>query len=322
MRAFFIIIIAILLQFRPSVADLGQFLPAHSPDDQVIHHSAYVLKYNERYEQAEWVVYRITDEYLLGAVERTDNFRTDKTIKTGSASLTDYKGSGFDRGHLAPAAAMKWSALAMSESFLMSNMSPQRPGFNRGIWKSLEGIVRGWADENDEIYVVTGPVLRGNLPTIGPNEVAVPEFFYKVILDYRKPELKGIGFILPNQSSKSALRTFAVSIDSVERFTGIDFFPVLEDSIEEGIESVLMMGEWGFQGKTISERPQEDEEGSVVPVVPISQDEGETVVYITRTGKKYHKEGCRFLSKSKISISLNEAKEKGLQPCKMCKPDE
>jgi endonuclease G len=91
--------------------------------------------------------------------KRKDNFRSDPKVKTGSAALSDYKGSGYDRGHLAPAADFKWSATAMSESFYMSNMSPQVPGFNRGIWKNIESTVRNWAVENDEIYIVTGPVL-------------------------------------------------------------------------------------------------------------------------------------------------------------------
>ena len=108
---------------------------------------------------------------------------------------------------------MKWAQEAMSESFLMSNMSPQDPGFNRGIWKKLEGLIRDWAEDNEEIYVVTGPVLVDDLPTIGVNAVAVPEYYYKVILDNREPEIKGIGFILRNESSKTPLQNFAVTID-------------------------------------------------------------------------------------------------------------
>lgn len=162
-------------------------------------------------------------------------------VRTGSAELSDYRGSGYDRGHLAPAADMKWSPTAMSESFYMSNMSPQRPRFNRGMWKRLEEKVRTWATESEEIYVVTGPVLSDNLPTIGANQVAVPEYYYKVILDFKEPELKGIGFILANQSSTQPLATYAVTIDSVEVVTGIDFFPAIEDSLEERIESSVQV---------------------------------------------------------------------------------
>ncbi len=106
--------------------------------------------------------------------------------------------------------------------------------------------MRDWATENEEIYVVTGPVLADNLPTIGTNQVAVPEYYYKVILDYREPELKGIGFILANQSSTRPLQDYAVTIDSVEVVTGIDFFPAIEDSVEEAIEATVQSDRWSF----------------------------------------------------------------------------
>ena len=129
---------------------------------------------------------------------------------------------------------MKWSKEAMSESFFMSNMSPQKPGFNRGIWKKLETLVRKWAVDNGSIYIVTGGVLK-EVQTIGTNQVSIPEYYYKVILDYREPEIKG-GFILKNQKSSDPLRKFAVSIDEVEKMTGIDFFHSLPDAIENEIE--------------------------------------------------------------------------------------
>ena len=105
--------------------------------EQIVNHLGYSLSYNEKNEQASWVAYELTADQVRGTVKRKDSFRSDPLIKTGSASLSDYKGSGYDRGHLAPAADMKWSTTAMSESFFMSNMSPQLPGFNRGIWKKL-----------------------------------------------------------------------------------------------------------------------------------------------------------------------------------------
>ena len=146
-----------LLAWAISAQDLE--LPYFEDASTVTRYAGFMLKYNEQYEQAEWVAYQLTAAEVLGTLERTNNFKADPNIETESAALRDYRGSGFDRGHLAPAADMKWSTAAMSESFLMSNMSPQRPGFNRGIWKKLEGLVRRWAEENEEIYVVTGPIL-------------------------------------------------------------------------------------------------------------------------------------------------------------------
>ena len=221
-------------------------LPKSAPNDQIIHHSNYTLNYSEQHEQAKWVAYSLTSSQVYGSVDRTNNFRTDPKVKTGSASLPDYKGSGYDRGHLAPAGDMKSTYTAMSESFYMSNMSPQVPGFNREIWKKLEGTVRNWAVANEKVYITTGAVLTASYPTIGINKVSIPEFYYKVVLDYEQPEIKGIGFILPNQKSNKSLQSYAVSIDEVERFTGIDFFHSLPDNIEEKIESDAAVNKWSF----------------------------------------------------------------------------
>ena len=218
--------------------------PKPIPGEQLVNHLGYSLSYNEHHEQANWVFYELTDNEVLGSVKRKDQFRSDPNVKTGSASLSDYKGSGFDRGHLVPAADMKWSAKSMSESFFMSNMSPQTPSFNRGIWKKLESKVREWAKENKSIYIVTGGVLKGSLNTIGKNKVSVPKYYYKVILDYKKPEIKGIGFILPNVKGNKSIDSYKVSIDEVEKFTGIDFFYLLPDSIEEKIESSKDFYKW------------------------------------------------------------------------------
>ena len=222
-------------------------LPKVSSSDQIVFHQAYTLSYNEQHEQASWVAYELTASEVRGATKRKDNFKPDPKVTTSSASLADYKGSGYDRGHLAPAADMKWSPTTMSESFFMSNMSPQTPGFNRGIWKRLEGQVRGWALNNQSVYVATGGVLKGNLPTIGRNGVSIPRYYYKVILDYNEPELKGIGFLMANQKLSGSLESFAVSIDKVEQATGINFFHSLPDEIENEIEANLDLRKWDFK---------------------------------------------------------------------------
>tara|TARA_B100000315_G_scaffold222267_1_gene226209 strand:+ start:228 stop:1214 length:987 start_codon:yes stop_codon:yes gene_type:complete len=222
-------------------------LPKPRSGEQIISHMAYTLSYNEAYEQANWVTYELKASTLRGSFERTDDFRSDPEITTGSASLADYKGSGYDRGHLAPAGDMKWSYRAMSESFYMSNMSPQTPSFNRGIWKRLEDQVRGWAVDNQIVYVTTGPVLQGNLSSIGSNGVSVPRQYYKVILDYTEPELKGIGFILNNEKGVGSLENYSVSIDRVEEVTGIDFFHSVPNDLENAIEATLDISLWSFK---------------------------------------------------------------------------
>lgn len=237
-----------ILNIKPILIDSLE-IPKTGPKDIIIAHTGYALLYNEAHEQANWVAYELTREETNKTYERTDKFLVDPKVKTGSADNNDYSKSGYDRGHLAPAADMGWSAASMAESFYYSNMSPQAPTFNRGIWKNLEELVRSWAIENNSVYVVTGPVLTSGLSTIGPNKVSVPDYFYKVVLDYNDPEIKGIGFILHNAGSGEPLQNFAVTIDSVEKITGIDFFPLLPDAQETAIEKTLCKKCWTWEQK-------------------------------------------------------------------------
>ena len=248
-------------------ASLREALPAYSPVDAVIEHTGYTLLYREDHEQAAWVAYMLTGERLKGTAARRDNFRADPSVPTGSATPADYRASGYDRGHLATAADMKWSAKAMSESFYMSNMSPQAKEFNRGIWEQLESSVREWAKSDGELYVVAGPVLEPGLKTIGKNGVSVPRMYYKVVLDYRLPEYKAIGFLLPNEGATKPLDAFVVTVDSVEHAVGIDFFPELPDSLEHALEGTLKPFEWGLSGAEIAAVPvaakiQDDTKGA------------------------------------------------------------
>ena len=159
----------------------------------------------------------------------------DPIVATGTAGNQDYAKSGYDRGHLAPAADMSWSEKVMQESFYFSNMSPQLPGFNRGIWKRLEEQVRDWALLYDSIYIVTGPVLSPDLSYIGPNKVSVPKYYFKALISIK--ERKGIAFYMPNQKSEAALMNYAVSIDSLESILGLDLFHLLPDQLEQQLES-------------------------------------------------------------------------------------
>ena len=204
---------------------------------QIVQHEGYTLCYREKFEQAEWVAYTLDAEKLQKAASRKNNFREDPDVKTFSAQLEDYRHSGYDRGHLAPAADMAYSESAMSESFLMSNISPQVHAFNAGIWLRLEQYVRMLAGESEKIFVVTGPVLeKDSYETIGVNHVAVPEFFYKAILALKNGELKMFAFIVPNEQSKEEIWHFQTTVDEIEARTGIDFFWQLDDEIENALE--------------------------------------------------------------------------------------
>ncbi len=204
---------------------LSSAYPETGLDDTIRSYKGFDLGYNEANEQASWVIYVLTRaEVEEGRVGRSDNFRSDKSISTGSASLADYRGSGYDRGHLAPAGDMKWDREAMSQSFLLSNMSPQEPSFNRGIWKELEEQVRQWAIEKDSLLIVSGPVLSDIKSSIGENQVGIPLYYYKVVVDLSPPGHGMIAFLLPNKGSDKDLFHYAISVDSLESFTGYDFF--------------------------------------------------------------------------------------------------
>ncbi len=225
--------------------ELDNFYPI-SEEDQLVEHRFYSLSYSEKDEQAKWVAYKLDKEQVNSHVaERTDDFRADPKVNTGSAALRDYRGSGYDRGHLCPAGDMDFSRLAMSESFFLSNMSPQHRSFNRGIWKELEEQTRDWVRANKELYIVTGPVLRKReREKIGENNVTVPRSYYKVLLDLSEPEQKAIAFVIPNARQTKRLEDFAITIDQLEEMTAIDFFPSLPDKQERILESSINPYRW------------------------------------------------------------------------------
>jgi endonuclease G, mitochondrial len=215
---------------------------------EIVEHTYYKLAYSEKDEQALWVYYMLTPDFLNSSIDRTDDFRADPKVKTGSATPDDYKNSGKDRGHLCPAADMKLNEVSVSESFYMSNMSPQEPSFNRGIWSKVEAQVREWAKTEDTILVATGPIFRNNQGTIGVDEVTIPGYYYKVILDLTG-KMKMIGLVLKNTADNKQLESYVVSVDSVEKLTGIDFFAGLPNDVEAKLESHSDIKLWSFDGE-------------------------------------------------------------------------
>ena len=215
--------------------DVG--LPSEQPD-QVLCRDGYAVGYNFQTKNADWVAYHITAESVNASFKRSNSFKEDSELPDYARStLADYSGSGYDRGHLAPSATMDFSQDSMKQSFLMSNMSPQLPGFNRVGWRILEEHVRDLANEYNELYVVTGPIYQGNESTIG-NNVIIPSAFYKVILDPAFNE--AIAFIVPHRDvSSSELASFVTTIDAVEQQTGLDFFSLIANSTEESMEAQL-----------------------------------------------------------------------------------
>ena len=221
------------------------FLPT-STTNQIVVHDNYTLSYNEKYEQAEWVAYELNEDKTGYHNFQRPLFIEDNKVKTGSADWRNYKKSGFDKGHLCPAGDMKFSREAYNETFLTSNISPQKHDFNDGIWNTLEGKVRYWSAKYNGIYVVTGGVLREGLKTIGKEKVAVPEYFYKVLLDDSRGDYKMIAFLVPAIDSNKPLYNFVVPVDEIERMTGIDFYPKLDDKIESKLEKNSDYKDWSF----------------------------------------------------------------------------
>lgn len=229
------------------------------PAEDYLMHSALALEYAEPHEQARWVAHIILPDIIDGAVGRTNDFRVDPKVTTGTAVEEDYflkylqpdssykyDGFGYDRGHLAPSADFRWSKKALSESYYYSNMSPQVADFNREAWAELEALLRSYLYDHPEtqLYVVTGPLLEEGLPVIerSVNKVSVPKQYFKVALDLAAG--RGIGFIMPNRKIEAPLETFAVSIDEVEARAGLDFFHRLGDDTESAVEAKLDKSAW------------------------------------------------------------------------------
>jgi endonuclease G len=220
-------------------------------------YTGFTLCYRDAYELSEWSAYAMTREKLEVVTKRSDHFQSDPHITTGSARPDDYRGSGFDRGHLAPAADMRWSVQAMEDSFYMSNMCPQTPRLNRGVWLHLESAVRQLTEAYGTVLVTTGPLLDAPpeaFEAIGFScRIVVPRFFYKVLAAYvpdpaadGEPayHLQTIGFIIDNASPSGDYHAYAVTVDEVEALTGLDFFAALTDDEEDVAESTFDITLW------------------------------------------------------------------------------
>ncbi|MBP2832580.1 DNA/RNA non-specific endonuclease [Aquimarina sp. U1-2] len=221
------------------------YLPT-STTGTIIMHTYYSLSYSEKHEQAEWVAYQLKKEHLSKNNFKRPYFEQDKKIHSSSADWRNYKNSGYDRGHLCPAGDRRFSYKAFEETFLTSNVTPQDHEFNSRIWNSLEKKVRHWANIYNGVYVVTGGVLSDDLETIGYEAVSIPKYFYKIILDTTAKHPKMIAFLIPHKNTNRSLEEFVVSVDEIERLTGIDFFSKMEDTEQERLESSLITENWKF----------------------------------------------------------------------------
>lgn len=228
-----------------SETESTSYLPT-STTGIIVRHEFYTLSYNETHEQAEWVAYNLKTEHLSKNQFKRPYFISDHKVKTKSADWRNYKNSGYDKGHLCPAADRKFSKSAHDATFLTSNISPQQHDFNAGIWNRLEQKTRYWANKHDGVFVVAGGVLKNTSQTIGHEEVSVPKYFYKILYDDSSSNKKMIAFLIPHQESDKGLHQFVVSVDEIESITGIDFFSTLNDHEEAKLEANSNYNNWRF----------------------------------------------------------------------------
>ena len=216
--------------------------------EQIIEHTGFVVSFNKELGQPNWVAWELTAEEAEGAVPRADDFLPDPQVAEAyQVTTADYRGSGYDRGHMCPAADMKWSSKAMNDCFYMTNICPQDHSLNAGSWSTLEKACRRWALREGSVYIAAGPVFKAGKrrAKIGQEHpVAVPDGFFKVVLSLRKGAEKAIGFYYENNSVKQPMEQTAMSVDAVEALTGMDFFPALDDDLETRLEAAFKLKEW------------------------------------------------------------------------------
>ena len=233
-------------QKAPKATELERPLLLSPKQEQIVHHTGYIVSYNESLRLPNWVAYELTRQETQGNAKRSNRFIPDPMIKGTIATNSDYLHSGYDKGHMAPAADMKWSSIAMKESFYFSNICPQHPELNRKKWKDLEDKIRDWAIEDSAIIIICGPIVDKTPKVIGKNKVVIPQQFFKAILSPFTQPPKAIGFLFTNEQSVSPLSNYAVSVDSIEILTGMDFFSPLPDHIEDSIEAHLNINQWNL----------------------------------------------------------------------------
>lgn len=307
-------------------------VPKAPVSEQIIAHSAFSLSYNEDHEQANWVMHIITPDIVEGNASRSNDFRIDPLISTGSSVEADYflkkqkadnsyeyDGFGYDRGHLAPSADFRWSEKALSESYFYSNMSPQIGDFNRLKWAELEGWMREYVTTHStRLIIVTAPILTDNLGKIerGVNKVSIPTYFVKVALDLENK--RGVGFVLPHQKIENPLESYIVSIDSVEKLLGYDLFSNLDDKLENAIEAQNDYSSWlpedqGNDVRAIAVNELPKDAVNTTRVNGIMNDNRKHTVCGKVVSTKKHKKGHVFIDLDKkfpnqvFSVSIFES---------------
>lgn len=271
MALFFVVIIFVVMYYLNDLShDQAQvktvshtYLP-EAGQGVVYHKPGFSLSYVEQYELPEWVSYELTVDMMnKPKYNRDQDFNPDPAIRTGSGHYRDYKGSGYRRGHLVPSGDMAWNKEAMDATFLLSNVAPMRQEFNDGIWLELENNVRDWSRKYGDINVVTGPLFNGTTTTIGENQILVPRYFYKAVFTIQDSVPMAVAFLFDQeQQAFSVLGDYVVSIDSLEKLSGIDLFEGRYGNWDEEIKlekrSDIPAGEWPFNERWYGQRLEQE----------------------------------------------------------------
>jgi len=218
-------------------------LPSYSKDECIVVHEGYVTSFDTLTLNPRWVAYELTADKLGDGAERSNAFKEDPCIRFKQATNKDYSHSGYDKGHMAPAADMKWSQRVMKESFYFTNISPQKPRLNRGCWKQLETKTRDMARRYGKVWIVMGPVIVDGYTSIGPRKVAVPQYFFKALLAFEGKQYHSAAFLFENIDGDQALKSVVMTVDQLEALVSRDFFKNLppEDYLSE---SVVLLSDW------------------------------------------------------------------------------
>ena len=302
-KLFLILLLTISISCKNQINHLKYGIP--STNGTILYREAYVLLHDNSKKVPLWVSYHLTRQHLQGTQERVDKFKPDQDLLEGErAELSDYRKSGYDRGHMAPAGDMKRSYKVMLESFYLSNMCPQAPGLNRGLWKTLEEKIRDFTRAEGEVWIICGPVFKDidgdgigdYLDRIGLNQVWVPTHFYKIIVfSVNSERIDAIAFKMPHRKLYKSLDSYITTVDSIEILTGLNFLNELLDTIEERIESnkAKDISFWITTPKQTSK--SETPEKVSQPKEPTKREDKITVIYHGNVKSKvFHKPGCRY----------------------------
>lgn len=211
---------------------------------ELVRYTGFNISFNPSTHNPNYAAWVLTADETRGTHKRINNFRQDEMVY-GSATPDDYRRSGYDRGHLVPAADQKWSKEAMEDCFYLTNICPQDKSLNSGAWNTLEELSRNWARRDSALVIIAGPIYNTATPRrIGKTGVAVPDAFFKVIAAPHLSRPRAIAYIFPNMKSPGKLEDYAMTVDQVEQITGLDFLHNLPDDTENFMESTYSIHQW------------------------------------------------------------------------------